>query len=184
MKRLSVIMGCILLSPLLAHAGEDQATHEYRGWIENQTLVIKEPAAGSTEGTLVIGGDAIYKTQFCDEDSDYFCFTSQSYAFAVPKRLRPGVSSRTVEGITFEVVRENMEVSLFGSRVSGLLMVKLAAGAKYGAEPTDRDAFYLYSPERGLVAFGFDPAYPYATTYWMEGSKGFGAANEDVARSP
>jgi hypothetical protein len=173
----------LLLGGIAACAEADgtRASHRYRGWVEDETLVIKEPPTGSTQGSLVIGDDAVYQADFCSQDSEYFCFTSQAYAFAVPKRLEPSVRRWTIGVLSFEIVREGMELSLLGSRISGLLLIKLRAGAKYGAEATDRDAFYLYSPKRGLVAFGFDPAYPYATTYWMESRVGFGAGDMDVA---
>jgi len=177
MKMLVVILILGSLGASVAEAGDKQPAHGYRGWVEDQTLVIKEPAAGSTQGSVVIAGDAVYQADFCNQDSEYFCFTSQAYAFAVPKQLEPGMRKWTTGGLSFEIVREGMELSLLGSRISGLLLIKLPAGAKYGAEATDRDAFYVYSPERGLVAFGFDPAYPYATTYWMENRVGFGAGD-------
>lgn len=184
MKMLVVILLLGSLAASAAGADDKRSAHGYRGWVDSQTLVIKEPATGSTQGSVVIGGDAVYEADFCNQDSGYSCFTSQAYAFAVPKRLEPGVSKWTVGGLSFEIVREGMELSLLGSRISGLLLIKLPAGAKYGAEPTDRDAFYLYSAERGLVAFGFDPAYPYATTYWMESRVGFGAGDAAVAHRP
>lgn len=179
MKKFAVLAGCLFLLRLqVAEADEAQLTHPYRGWFDDTTLSIKEPPPESTEGWLIgEGGRVVRMARFCDPDSIYFCFSSESYVFAVPKSLQPEVGRWTVDNLTFEVVRRRIEISLFGSRISGLLLIRLAAGADYGGKPTDRDTYYLYSPARGLVAFGFDPAQPYSTTWWMEDDVGFGAGS-------
>jgi hypothetical protein len=168
----------------MAHHGEaaGPVAHHYFGWLENESLVIEEPEKGSLVGRIVVGGDAIEEARFCDSTADYVCLFSYRFTFAVPKKLPIDAKEWTLRGVTFELEKSALSISIAGRTFDGLLLIKTPADADLGGRQSGKPAYFLYSPAAGLVGFGRAPVPTPSTTYWMSGRTGFGALKREGDR--
>lgn len=178
MRRMLLLLLIVFLWEAPMAVAEEGARYRYVGWVKNETLSIQEPDPDSSEGWMRVGKDASWRAEFCEAKSDYICFISPLHAFAVAKRFDPAVREWTVRGIKFELVDEDLTVSIFGRRRTGLFLIKTAPEATLLGQETGSPAYSLFSPKDGLVAFFVDRE---VRTYWIEGERGFGASRGEAA---
>ena len=161
------------LGPMPTANGGTPSRFRYVGWIGNDVLSIERQDGDISRGRMEYGNDVGFDVEFCEESSDFICFFSALHAFAVPKRLNPTERSWTVRGIKFELVGEDLTISLFGRRLGGLYLIRTPADATVLGRQTGKPAFSLFSPTNGLVGLYL---YRELRTYWMDGAYGFGAS--------
>jgi hypothetical protein len=178
----AVALVCFVVLPAQLTAGEP-VEYVYRGWLEDEFLYIRPPSDGTSDGVLVLGGDALEPAEFCTSESEFICILSRRYTFAVPKRLE-AAKQWILRGITFELAGEDLSVSIFGKKFDGLLLIRTPSEAFASGRSTGKPSYFLYSYRHGLVGFGRDPLPDgAATTYWMAEQVGFGASNPEL-RNP
>lgn len=107
-----------------AATAEDGAKHRYVGWFEDEFLTVQEPGEGGQQGWIVVGNDGFEPAEFCPPSSEFICFFSRRFSFAVPRRLDPAVADWTVRDVKFELVKKGLTVSLLGRQIEDLLLIK------------------------------------------------------------
>lgn len=141
--------------------------YDYVRWVSDETLSIEQTGTDGDSGQIVVGGDAYFEAKFCPIDSDYHCFFSIDFAFAVPKGLK-NQDRWTCNGVTFEVVRRQASLSVFAQQHDDLLIIRSPEDATgFKVEPW----LYVFSRSHGLLAFGSEDL---TVTYWLKGRNGFG----------
>lgn len=168
-----ILVAIAILLPLRACA--DRPDFEYIGWFDRDIIQFRIDHEG---GPRIGYHDALSIAEVCEVDSEYLCFFTLRLAFAVPKQISPEVSKWTIRGTTFELVERDLSISLLGTRIDNLLLIKSPASATLRGRRSGKAAFYLYSAERGLIGFGDEPGLGPTTTYWLVGKRGFGARNQ------
>ena len=160
-----VALGALWLVASQADAVEPRYIYQ---WFlsEEDTYEIKPPIA-DRGGELVVGGDAhFHGAYFCSPDDEFICVIGWTFAFAVPRVL--GTQDRwQYRDQTWEVTKRDVAITIFGTRVAGLMQVTTHERDEDGA----RDFVFLYSPASGLLAFSWHPG----GTYWLRGTTGFGS---------
>jgi hypothetical protein len=174
--QLSVVIVLVLASA--ASAAPPKTKFVYRNWLRNDSIQIVPPQEGKN-GRIWVAIDAVEDANFCPEDAAFVCFTSSYYALAIPKNFDPSKKSWEHEGVTYDVVRTGVSVSIFGRTMSDLSLIKAPSSATPGMRSTGEDGYFFYSREYGVVGFGFWKKDDNGErTYWLDGEKGFGAMPE------
>jgi hypothetical protein len=149
----------------------------YQGWMGSREICEIRPPDTEGPGTVVFGGDAFFEADFCKSEDSFICIFARDIAFAVPRTL--GAQTQwEFRGHTFEVADRDLSVRLFGTEISGLLHVRTPPSANFSYEPDQRQFNFLYSPEIGLVAFGWVHARGSSFVYWTQARRGFGSIGE------
>lgn len=145
----------LLLSALLLAECEPSGKFAYRDSINELNLSIN-----LREGTLS-DGHMSWPLNNCD--TSYYCIQSAVFAFAVPKNLADSPSWHL--GDATYTLSGKRSVRLLGEEVSALL-IKQQQG--------DKQNWFLYSKDKGLIGFGAYQITGAATFFWLEGKCGFG----------
>jgi hypothetical protein len=169
--KISRVVGVIALVSMFAPWAARAERHEYLRWVSRDRLTV-EVKEGETSGEIIVGGDAIFRTEFCDMSSGYYCFFSAHHAFAVPRTFPATAREWTVQGVTFRVAARDVAVNVLGREMKGLLEIWADGYPGYG----ETKWRFLYSQHDGLVAFASENL---RATYWLSGVTGFGASRRD-----
>lgn len=170
MKHL-ILLAIAVGIPLGATA--DRPDFEYVGWPDRDTIQFYVSHENGKDARIGYH-DALNIAELCDATSNYLCFFTLRLAFAVPKQIDPATEDWTVRGQKFELVQRGLSVSLLGRKLENLLLIRSPASATLRGQRSGKAAYYLYSQDVGLVAFGDDPALGPSTAYWLTGTRGFG----------
>jgi len=172
-------IGVVLLLGFFECSAEDiaQTKHSYRytSWFGDLTLSIREPTETSSRGQIVVGDDAFFQADFCEPQSEYHCFFSTQFAFAVPKHIKPSEKEWAVRSVKFELVRHSLSVSVFGRRFDDLFLIRSPAEATITGRELDEARLYLYSKRYGIVGMTAGDS---LAAYWLETDHG-AFADED-----
>jgi hypothetical protein len=169
-RMLLVFLVSIFGIPSAAFA-ECEAMFSYTSGFGGDLMTIHVPEAGSTLGTVMFHPDVNNRKEFCKSDSAYFCFLPD---FAVPKHFDGSIRKWTLEGKTFEVVRDTVAIQMLGRRIDGLYVI---AGPLTGKK--SERILYLFSPQKGLIGI----SYPHLI-YWLADELGFGASESNPSAHP
>jgi hypothetical protein len=167
MKRDAFALSAVALASILSCGAAFAETYTYVRWEGRDRAVVDQE-----KGQVVVGGDAVFKTEFCRATDTHFCFRSAQHAFAVPKQMGKSTTEWTVQGIRYEVVGRGLSVSVFGRTVDNLYLIRRPPSS---AVLSDKAWIFLYSPRDGLVAYAAENL---RATFWLEGSRGFGAHDD------
>lgn len=122
----------------------------------------------SESGYVLAGGH--YPASFCSEGSPYYCIESAPFTFVVPKYSIDVGDAWSHEGAEFSVAKEYKELSIMGLRTQAFLIVRNL--------DDEVRLLFLYSPCRGLLAFGSEVLGTSQLGFisWIVGDRGpFGA---------
>jgi hypothetical protein len=109
-------------------------------------------------------GDLAQEAQFCEPSSSFYCFSSASLSFYVPKKITK--DSWEGGGLTYSVEKRETLV-LLGMSIPVLrISVRAPAG----------ELIFLYSEQRGLIGIGMNEASGFLM---LVESVGFGAHRQD-----
>lgn len=172
------VIAVLILIGMIAHsvaAGTSKEVFTYARWLRGDQIRIEKPIDGTT-GSVWIARDAVESATFCPEESEFICFYSSYHAIAVPRDLPSQTKSWVHRGVTYTVEERGVEVRIFGRRISDLIRIRVPSTATSGLRYTGDSGYFLYSPARGIVGFGYwkDDETTEAT-YWLVDEKGFGA---------
>lgn len=153
MIRLTVAL-CISVALLLAGC-EPSGKFSYRDYVNDVSVVID--MAGGT----LSDGHMSWPMKTCDER--YYCIQSPVFEFAVPKKLADTSSWRLADS-TYTIDGKRT-VRLVGEEVQALLIEQ---------QQGDRQNWFLYSEDKGLIGFGANQSAAGTTFFWLEEKCGFG----------
>lgn len=111
-------------------------------------------ALDELNSTIAIG-DVSLTANYCNDKSNYQCVESKVFYFAVPKTINAKQEDWELDGHAYHVEVPLHNKTLFGKR----LQVEIISTV--GPKSVDAPAqviYYLYSPERGLLAIGYPDA--------------------------
>lgn len=173
LRRYLVAALCLALAPTTATGGDigSDAASVYIGWLQNEeTIRIVPPTHDSSEGEIWLGDDGSEVAEFCADDSDYFCFRSSRYSFAVPKSRKWPDDHWTHNGISCEVIERGLRVTILGRELPEVNVLRCHA-------PNVPGSAFAFSLRDGLIAIGVSST-GWDGTYWLEGTKGFGVVHQ------
>jgi hypothetical protein len=113
-------------------------------------------------GNGIAIGDILMRVKYCDKSSDYICFSSKAFKFAVLRNLGDK-KYWTYDGATYKASRKE-KLSLLGEIME---VIYIRSTTQNGA------ITFLYSQERGVFSFAFSGKN--AHVYMLEGACGFAA---------
>lgn len=173
--------GVLIAAILLAVASTAHATPAKRGfvyarWLRDDRIEIVPPREG-TAGKIWVAKDAVDDATFCTVDSNFYCFQSNYYALAIPKKFDPIQDTWEHEGVTYKIIRAGVAVSIFGRVIRDLVLIHVPSSATPGMRSNREDGYFLYSQSHGVVGFGFWKENGEGErSYWLEAEKGFAAS--------
>lgn len=170
---------CIFLMSMNCFADE-RRKFKYVGWFDRNFKTIIEPLSSSEDGRFVIGSDGINEATFCSVDDDYVCIFSQAYAFSFPKANTELPPSWKLHGVTYQVVRQGISLSLWGREITDAYLIETPRDANLAGRQRGKSTYTLFSRELGVLgfSFGFSPEGEADEVYWLMGAKGFGALQD------
>lgn len=172
------LLGAVMIFALVSIIATSDSCADgvtYRRWLRNDLVRLEPPDTG-TKGTIWFAPDAREAAMFCSKDSDFACFFSDRYAFAVPKKLDPTATSWEHEGVTFEVIERGLTISVLGRIVDDIVLIRAPYSAAPRLSTSKEDGYFLYSRAVGLVGFGYwAESATRERAYWLTGELGFGA---------
>lgn len=165
-----VVLMLLLTSHYVTNASDEGRLFRYYSYFSHPDALSKHeygPFVINVEQGKVYEGHLLYPAKFCSADDAYICVDSRLFSFAFPKKVEK--DNWTVFGKEYSLVRSLDRVSILGEHVN-LFQVEREDGELVHQ--------YLFSPERGLVAFGVR-ANDEASLGWFMWSaerRGFGAS--------
>jgi hypothetical protein len=168
-RALCVVVAIGVSNPL--EAGEQ---YTYRLSLVHGVLTFQPPESG-TKGHYLFEDDEYISIEFCPRDSEYVCVFSDRYTFAAPKNLKRAGKTWTVNDVTFERLKTGVSVTFFGRRMDDLWLISTPMEATSAGRQAKQPILTLYSPQYGVVGFGFDASHGRSSFFWSTAEKGFGA---------
>lgn len=173
----TMILGLVILSPLRIICAEESFTYQapmaWREHFKFELPVRKD----ETKGGVLYGGDAYNVSEYCPQDSEYFCVFSAYFAFAVPKHLREDQTEWRVNGYVFRLGGKQ-KISIMGVEIDDVYCILAPPEASSLGKEVGRPTSFFYSPTVGLI--GFDIV-RWPGFYWLTGRVGFGAQSDTPA---
>lgn len=158
--------------------GRETGSIRYERWPdEPDSRFAFSRRAGDAEGYIFLADDIYTRVTYCDERKGFVCFETGDFAFAYPLKRRADERSWICNGIRYDVVREGFSRTFLGRQFDNLILIRQPKDSTVLARHFSTDRHYLYSEERGIIAFGDveSPRGGPARFYLLSGEVGFGA---------
>lgn len=119
------------------------------------------------EGLIEISNTGL-PAEFCPVDSEFHCVISESFTFAVPKEFKADADQWSYAGVNFKVKESLRKRQVLGKELAVVEII---------AKREDGYSQFLYSPQDGLIAFGFSEGktHGFSQYFWTEMLPGFAA---------
>lgn len=172
----AAVLGSFLLWCQLGLPDSSGLKIEYRGWLEGATETFYLPIAGEVESVVQHAPDATSTAKFCEADSDYFCISSYTLNFAIPKCLGEMQAHWQLNDIEYEILKTGQLVSLFGRTYRNLLLIRATKRPTDDTSTVAEATRILFSVESGIVGYAREFAFEPTPTFWLASEFGLGSA--------
>lgn len=154
---------------------------KYRGWLDDAVVTFILPKDGEVESIVQGSRDSTSTAIFCSLDSQFFCISTHTLEFAIPKCERKMKSSWTYGNYEYRVLKRDKKVTLFGRTMRDLYLIEVFEYLKdkpdNGMSQSSR--FVLFSFEMGIVGYAQKMTLEPTPTFWLAGEIGLGSSDVD-----